>query len=1098
MSEEQEEINTNNKSDCNSENSDKEKEKKEDESDDESKDSNSEEKLEKSEIEEVHEDFDQKSEDSNDSVENDDDYINLKEELDKANNLIDYFLILGLEPNIFMNNWLYENDLNTINKVYKEKLQPKILSSFPCFEKHTIAFDDSILSHCFPDGFELVSSTSKPQPKVFSFILDNNYFNLNYPQKYLTCLLFYENISGYRLLYEQNLRLSEKLDDPIGYSIIPDLSTVLKNIKDKNIYIPKCLLVMSLYPYFGEFEKILTEIHSYSTNLVNEDEIEDEDEKDDKKKQKGIVIKKKRRKIFKEIFTPIDKIVENLCIELPEPPRGVFKLGYTINNEKRIIKQNLMNQLPIVNINLKRLFFDFEVKDIISMYNYLFLESRILFFSRNIEILNIYIYGLLALLYPFQYQYQIVTILPEQNFEIMESITPFIAGINQTYQEDFFEKRGYTLSDLIVIVDIDNNKLDLINEESKVPEFPKNNEKTLRKNLQSVIDRYLGNTIRQARKKKTDLEKENKKLRDSGKLIQENFGSNQNTGFGLEEMITFVEDDILELFDNYNIDYDFNKEINEIFFNFNANLLSNYSKYLNLDFYSLDIMPCLEILFKVKDYLEEIPSQDKEFYDKFISETQIFGDFLYLRMIPKNSKEKIRILLFDEKINENSTGIFSKPPPMIFTNCKDYDFKEEKFIELPKKLNKDELYYYKDIKNWKKLLEYGIIILEDEKDNKRIKFKYPVFPKLTTKLFFYNMLEYSPPMNFNETIDNINADIISKSHLGGVSLRQNDMKNYVYLCWMQMWAMTFWYCEEKEKKYRFQELLKVLDMSHCYDMEIFNLLFEAISTYGKDFMVLKLYKLILDQHLNPSDKVHSIAKKIIGNEKVEGNNFKDKLESLLKNEMNKKFSKNNFRKRAFRSKHNKFILSENITFFAFDTCPNPKCQNPLDIENISKDYKNMGRDNKWAKCSKCEDKISPKLTFQLGKEINKSGCMRINTCYYDSVTLYSPYTLKNNYKATVLKKFNVKLDVEEFSKNFKEIFWNSLWYFKLNKLEYDFMLPYDSSIRDIFAPNKNLFITIKGSLDKNINIDSEDRSQPRFDYYQLKINNSSFCIQATN
>ena len=255
MSEEQEEVNTNNKSDSNSENSDKE-ENKEDESDDESKDSNSEEKLEKSEIEEVHEDFDQKSVDSNDSVENDDDYINLKEELDKANNLIDYFLILGLEPNIFMNNWLYENDLNTINKVYKEKLQPKILSSFPCFEKHTIAFDDSILSHCFPDGFELVSSTSKPQPKVFSFILDNNYFNLNYPQKYLTCLLFYENISGYRLLYEQNLRLSEKLDDPIGYSIIPDLSTVLKNIKDKNIYIPKCLLVMSLYPYFGEFEKI--------------------------------------------------------------------------------------------------------------------------------------------------------------------------------------------------------------------------------------------------------------------------------------------------------------------------------------------------------------------------------------------------------------------------------------------------------------------------------------------------------------------------------------------------------------------------------------------------------------------------------------------------------------------------------------------------------------------------------------------------------------------------------------------------------------------------------------------------------------------------
>ena len=92
-------------------------------------------------------------------------------------------------------------------------------------------------------------------------------------------------------------------------------------------------------------------------------------------------------------------------------------------------------------------------------------------------------------------------------------------------------------------------------------------------------------------------------------------------------------------------------------------------------------MPCLEILFKVEDYLNQVSSSDRAFYDKFISETQIFGDFLYLRMIPKNSKEKIRILLFDEKINQNSTGIFSKPPPMIFTNSTEYNFKNAYVIK---------------------------------------------------------------------------------------------------------------------------------------------------------------------------------------------------------------------------------------------------------------------------------------------------------------------------------------------------------------------------------------------------------------------------------
>ena len=55
-------------------------------------------------------------------------------------------------------------------------------------------------------------------------------------------------------------------------------------------------------------------------------------------------------------------------------------------------------------------------------------------------------------------------------------------------------------------------------------------------------------------------------------------------------------------------------------------------------------MPSLEMLFKVPEYLKTIPQADKKFYEKFIEETQIFGDFIYLRMVPKNSKEKIRIL----------------------------------------------------------------------------------------------------------------------------------------------------------------------------------------------------------------------------------------------------------------------------------------------------------------------------------------------------------------------------------------------------------------------------------------------------------------------
>lgn len=88
----------------------------------------------------------------------------------------------------------------------------------------------------------------------------------------------------------------------------------------------------------------------------------------------------------------------------------------------------------------------------------------------------------MALLYPFQYQYQIVTILPQINFEIIESPTPFIAGINQSFYDNFFDDHNFILEDSILVVDIDNKKINVINEKTKYQNFRLNTEKALKKN----------------------------------------------------------------------------------------------------------------------------------------------------------------------------------------------------------------------------------------------------------------------------------------------------------------------------------------------------------------------------------------------------------------------------------------------------------------------------------------------------------------------------------------------------------------------------------------------------------------------------------------
>lgn len=67
----------------------------------------------------------------------------LKKELDKGNNLVDYFVIIGIKQDLIFEDFLYENKIEIINS--SDKINPEILSKFPPFEKTTINIDESMI-----------------------------------------------------------------------------------------------------------------------------------------------------------------------------------------------------------------------------------------------------------------------------------------------------------------------------------------------------------------------------------------------------------------------------------------------------------------------------------------------------------------------------------------------------------------------------------------------------------------------------------------------------------------------------------------------------------------------------------------------------------------------------------------------------------------------------------------------------------------------------------------------------------------------------------------------------------------------------------------
>ena len=162
----------------------------------------------------------------------------------------------------------------------------------------------------------------------------------------------------------------------------------------------------------------------------------------------------------------------------------------------------------------------------------------------------------------------------------------------------------------------------------------------------------------------------------------------------------------------------------------------------------------------------------------------------------------------------------------------------------------------------------------------------------------------------------------------------------------------------------------------------------------------------------------------------------------------------------------------------------------------------------WTKCPSCNENILPKITIQYGTEINKSGRVKINTSKNDCVVLFSPYFLKVNCNNSLVRNFGIKLDVEEIMLKYNAIFWNSVWYFKLNHLEFDFMLPYQQYLDKMIFDKKlsiSTFELEKDILNQKISYEDEEKEESeeeeeifRYNADELKIEKFEIVLNDIN
>jgi hypothetical protein len=308
------------------------------------------------------------------------------------------------------------------------------------------------------------------------------------------------------------------------------------------------------------------------------------------------------------------------------------------------ISQPEINKLPLLSLAAEKLFY-LKIEHVIEIFKCLLLETRIIVFSSDKMGLSSLIETFINLIYPLKYSSPYITILPLDNYSIIENFNSFFIGINLTYTNDFFDKYnldiGYTP---ILIVDFDNKNikyysrkencnyitLENINEnkisidtEVKDLEFPYN----IKKRLSDKLHGYL------------------KELKSSDK--RENRENFINT---IREIFYYTMISLLH-------DYARFMAINDQDFYNLSNKISNSKTYKKL---------VINDIFKLDEFLLNVVQLEKSFYKKLFETNNVFN-FIYKKMFPKDNSEKMEIVFFDESIAEkNNRSIFCKNVKYIY------------------------------------------------------------------------------------------------------------------------------------------------------------------------------------------------------------------------------------------------------------------------------------------------------------------------------------------------------------------------------------------------------------------------------------------------
>ena len=969
--------------------------------------------------------------------------------------LFQYFYLFGIEP--------YSISILNINEDRKflapNFFQVELLSKFPPFQQRMSDINPkTIINHCFPNGYSLVESEEKPKDEFFHFNLENLFCLWEENKRlFFNCVIIYEPIRSYfNIRYENNI-------PELKYKDLITEENASKMISLDKIYIPKALCFMSFVSLPHEIKLLLIEILDYiKTN---------------------------------NITIPIEKILESIIFGIPRPLKAYF---YSFCNKTKFIP----NQSKDINFTLSEFnqynyssipfqsIFKFSPTSILSIFKGILLEIPILFFSTNKELLTNVVESFLSLIYPLEYQYPHVAILPNSHSGLIEIEKSYIFGINHKLEIKIIDKEQFIsyflennlnlINRAFMLCDIDTGRASAYCQESEMYHVVNFEDLGIYNNDINIIDPTLSVSKDVYTGKLTDItegsqlpEKYTEKLKiklenykKDSKSLKEDYNSKNNSKIG-EEYFYYYLASILKTYNNYlyNEEEDIKKICNEI---------------LTKKEDEIDI----ENLFMVNKYLQQF-KYDK-FYCKFFR-TKMFKNFI-IRKYLNRALEKYVFLHFDEKIlQKNNKNFFVREIKTKFILSQAFQSTHAYQVEPPNNFTQEEISFIKQKKNI--LLNKYYQKIDDEN-----KINYLIFPKLIYDDIFFEK-KYKPSFDFKKNSklisflkgyqaieDNLkndgfkdffsiyNGDLVNRYLIDIKQIEyHNEVINSLYIIWIIVFCMTFYYCDDIEKHFRFEELMRFLPKVIDNEEKIILILLLTIKKYGDENMTIKLFEII--KKLNYSEyaclcsKFKSDVKLNWVSKPLDENNAKLKISIYRDPKIDvRKFSElkntdydiKSIKKRTFlTSKENGNNISdrEKISFDLFYKCN--FCEKSEIINNLVVNLESKMKHNLMI-CTTCKKQMKPVSHVVFGTK-------------KEEFVIYSPMKLVDIAKE-ILRENGTKINMDDLRTKYNAFFWNCIVYFKFNNLSFEMLLKYktkETSKEKIIPKKRRAFKILQIESQKN-------------------------------